>query len=242
KPLIAPHDLVVMKDKGSIKYAPASNHPAKKIAYTKDELYLANDKGERKASGSYYTPEYIVDYIAKNTLDPLAKEAHEKVKALKPEVDKAIAKWQKLKEQKQGLEPTDKYDRKIAEESKRLLEPYLSMKVLDPAMGSGHFLARATDFLAEAIATDPDIESLLELTEESELTYYRRRVVESCIYGVDLNPLAVELAKVTLWLTTMAKSKPLSFLNHHLRVGNSLIGARVADLDGIPKAKGKKKV
>jgi type I restriction-modification system DNA methylase subunit len=241
KPLIAPYDLVIIKDKGSVKYAPANKHPGKKIAYTKDELYLANDKGERKASGSYYTPEYIVNYIVENTLDPLVEEAHEKVKALKPEVDKAIAEWQKLKEQKQGLEPTEKYDRKIAEESERLLEPYLSLKVLDPAMGSGHFLARATDFLAEAIATDPDIKSPLELTEESELTYYRRRVVESCIYGVDLNPLAVELAKLTLWLTTMAKSKPLSFLNPHLRVGNSLIGARVADLDEIPKAKGKKK-
>jgi Alw26I/Eco31I/Esp3I family type II restriction m6 adenine DNA methyltransferase len=241
KPLIAPYDLVVIKDKGSIKYALASKHTGKKVAYTKDELYLANDKGERKASGSYYTPEYIVNYIVENTLDPLAKEAHEKVKALKPEVDKAIAKWQTLKEQKQGLEPTEKYERKIAEESERPLEPYLSLKVLDPAMGSGHFLARATDFLAEAIATDPDIKAPLELTEESELTYYRRRVVESCIYGVDLNPLAVELAKLTLWLTTMAKSKPLSFLNHHLRVGNSLIGTKVADLDEILKAKGKKK-
>src|SRR3989304_4948877 len=99
-------------------------------------------------------------------------------------------------------------------------------------MGSGHFLSRATDFLAEAIATDPSVQSLPDFTEESELTYYRRRVVESCIYGVDLNPLAVELAKLTLWLTTMAKSKPLSFLNHHLRVGNSLIGARVSELDG----------
>jgi len=241
KPMIAPHDLVTIKDKGSIKYAPANKHPGKKIAYTKGELYLANDKGERKASGSYYTPEYIVNYIVENTLDPLVAEAHEKVKALKPEVDKAIAKWQKLKEQKQGLEPTEKYDREIVEESERLLGPYLLLKVLDPAMGSGHFLARATDFLAEAIATDPNIKSPLELTEESELTYYRRRVVENCIYGVDLNPLAVELAKLTLWLTTMAKSKPLSFLNHHLRVGNSLIGTRTADLDEIPKAKGKKK-
>jgi len=241
KPMIAPHDLVTVKDKGSIKYAPAKKHPGKKIAYTKGELYLANDKGERKASGSYYTPEYIVNYIVENTLDPLVEEAHEKVKALKPQADKAIEKWQELKEQKQGLEPTEKYDRKIAEESERLLEPYLLLKVLDPAMGSGHFLARATDFLAEVIATDPDIKSPLELTEESELTYYRRRVVENCIYGVDLNPLAVELAKLTLWLTTMAKSKPLSFLNHHLRVGNSLIGARIADLDEIPKAKGKKR-
>ena len=242
KPVIAPHDLVIIRDKGSIKYTPANKHPGKKVAYTKDELYLANDKDERKASGSYYTPEYIVNYIVENTLDPLVEEAHEKVKALKPEVEKAIAKWQKLKEEKRGLEPVEKYSRKIAEESERLLAPYFSLKVLDPAMGSGHFLARATDFLAEAIATDPDIKSPLELTEESELTYYRRRVVESCIYGVDLNPLAVELAKLTLWLTNMAKSKPLSFLNHHLRVGNSLIGARVDDLDEIPKAKRKKAI
>ena len=240
KPHIASHDLVAIKEKGSTKYAPANKYPDKKVAYKKDELYLANDKGERKASGSYYTPEYIVNYIVENTLDPLVKEAQDKLKALKPEVDKAVTRRQKLKEQKQGLEPTDKYDRKIAEERERLLEPYLSLKILDPAMGSGHFLARATDFLAEAIATDPSIESPTRLTEESELTYYRRRVVESCIYGVDLNPLAVELAKLTLWLGTMAKSKPLSFLNHHLRVGNSLIGAKVADLDEIPKAKKKR--
>ncbi|MFC1955265.1 Eco57I restriction-modification methylase domain-containing protein [Chloroflexota bacterium] len=241
RPRIAPHDLVVIKDKGSTKYAPASKQSAKKIAFHKGELYLVNNKGERKASGSYYTPEYIVNYIIENTLDPLVKEAHEKVKALKPEVDKEIAKWQDLKEQKKALEPIEKYDRAISEEQERLLTPYLFIKVLDPAMGSGHFLSRATDFLAEAIATDPSIESPLELSEESELTYYRRRVVESCIYGVDLNPLAVELAKLTLWLTTMARSKPLSFLNHHLRVGNSLIGARIADLDEIPKTKGKKK-
>ena len=240
KPRIATSDLVTVKDKSSIKCVPANEYPSKKIVYEKGELYLTNDKSERKASGSYYTPEYIVNYIVENTLDPLVKEAQDKLKALKPEVDKAISRWQRLKEQKQGLEPTDKYDRKIAEEHERLLEPYLSLKVLDPAMGSGHFLARATDFLAEAIATDPSIESPTGLTEESELTYYRRRVVESCIYGVDLNPLAVELAKLTLWLGTMAKSKPLSFLNHHLRVGNSLVGAKVANLDEIPKRKGKR--
>lgn len=240
KPRVAPHDLVIIKEKGSIKYALASKHPGKKVAYGKGELYLANDKGERKASGSYYTPEYIVNYIVENTIDPLVKEAQDKTKTIKLKVAKAIVKWQKMKEQKQSLEPTEKYDRAIAEERERLLEPYLSLKVLDPAMGSGHFLARATDSLAEAIATDPYIEPPTGLTEESELTYYRRRVVESCIYGVDLNPLAVELAKLTLWLGTMAKSKPLSFLNHHLRVGNSLIGAKVAELDELPKVKKKK--
>jgi len=239
KPRIADSNLVIIKDKGNIKYAPTEKHPEKKAAYKKGELYLANDKGERKASGSYYTPEYIVNYIVENTLDPLVKEAQEKVKVLKTEVDKAIAKWGKLKEQKQGLEPIGKYDRAIAEEQEKLLEPYLSLKVLDPAMGSGHFLARATDFLAEAIATDPYIKPPSEIGEDSELTYYRRRVVESCIYGVDLNPLAVELAKLTLWLSTVAKSKPLSFLDHHLRCGNSLIGARLDDIQQLPSNKKK---
>ena len=96
---------------------------------------MVNDKGERKASGSYYTPEYIVNYIVENTLDPLVKEAQAKVKALKPAVDKDIAKWQKAKKQKKGLEPTEKYDRTISEERERLLAPYLSLKVLDLAMG-----------------------------------------------------------------------------------------------------------
>jgi len=242
KPMVAPHDLVTIKDAGAVRYARADRHPGMKIACRKDELYLANDKGERRASGSYYTPEYIVDYIVQSVLDPLTQEVHEKVKVLRPEVDEAIEKWQKLKEQRQGLEPTEKYERRIAEESEKLLEPYLALKVLDPAMGSGHFLARATDFLAEAIATDPGIRPPRGFTEESELTYYRRRVVENCIYGVDLNPLAVELAKLTLWLTTMAKSKPLSFLNHHLRVGDSLVGARVADLDEIPRATKKRSI
>ena len=241
RPRIAPHDLVIIKDKGTARYAAAREYPDKQVAYTGGEVYLANDKGERKASGSYYTPEYIVNYIVENAIDPLVEEAHERVSELKPGVDRAIGEWQRLREQKQGLEPTEKYDRKIAEEREKLLEPYLALKVLDPAMGSGHFLSRATEFIAEAIATDPDIESPVGLAEESELIYYRRRVVENCIYGVDLNPLAVELAKLTLWLTTMAKAKPLSFLNHHLRVGNSLIGARVSELDEIPQPRRKSK-
>ena len=241
KPRIAECDLVIIKENSDEKYAPASEYPDRKIECLKGELYLANDKGERKATGSYYTPEYIVNYIVENTIDPLTKEAAGKVKALKPMVEEKIAELQKLNKMKKGLEPIEKYDVQISKEYERLLEPYLALKVLDPAMGSGHFLARATDFLAEAIATDPCIIPPENINEESELTYYRRRVVESCIYGVDLNPLAVELAKLTLWLGTMAKSKPLSFLNPHLRVGNSLIGARVADLDEIPKWKGKKK-
>jgi hypothetical protein len=59
--------------------------------------------------------------------------------------------------------------------------------------------------------------------EQSEVAYWRRRVVEACIYGVDINPMAVELAKLSLWLTCIAAEEPLNFLDHHLREGNALL-------------------
>ena len=72
-------------------------------------------------------------------------------------------------------------------------------------------------------------------SDETELAYWRRRVVESCVYGVDLNPMAVELAKLSLWLHTVAKGEPLSFLDHHIRCGNSLIGAKIENLSNLPE-------
>ncbi|GAH05622.1 unnamed protein product, partial [marine sediment metagenome] len=69
----------------------------------------------------------------------------------------------------------------------------------------------------------------------------KREVIEKCIYGTDLNPLTVELAKLSLWLSTVSKDKPLSFLDHHLKCGNSLIGARIENLAEPPDVKSKKK-
>ncbi len=101
-----------------------------------------------------------------------------------------------------------------------------------PTLRSGHFLVEATEYMALALATDPYVET--EVSVEEDLLYWKRRVVERCIYGVDKNPLAVELAKLSLWLATVAADKPLSFLDHHLQCGDSLIGARVADLGWAP--------
>ena len=70
--------------------------------------------------------------------------------------------------------------------------------------------------------------------EQAEISYWRRRVVEACIYGVDSNPLAVELTKLSLWLTCIASNEPLNFLDHHLRIGNSLIGAKLDDMVTLP--------
>lgn len=166
---------------------------------------LLNDKGERKATGSYYTPDYIVKYIVEQTVGPMLAEAV-----------------------------------RGAADDDAQVQAVLGVNVLDPAMGSGHFLVEATEFVARFLV-DRALLPGADARGEADLLYWKRRVAQSCIYGVDLNPLAVELAKLSLWLTTVAKDRPLSFLDHHLRAGNALVGARLADLQfGGAPAKAKK--
>ena len=200
----------------------------------------------RKDSGSFYTPQPLVDLIVERTLTPLLEERKTAFQA------KAAA----LQSDKRA-----KADR-IAE--LRRLDPAeaaLNLKVLDPAMGSGHFLVTAVDYLSDAILelveyaptvapwlesayTSPLVERVAAIREnilarahaanwvidEPQLTdqaIIRRMVLKRCIYGVDKNPLTVELAKVSLWLHSFTVGAPLSFLDHHLRCGDSLIGLRV---------------
>ena len=120
---------------------------------------------------------------------------------------------------------------------RKKFEEILRLKVLDPAMGSGHFLVGVIDHLALELATHPKAPAMTTGDTDTEIAYWRRRVVENCIYGVDINPMTVELAKVALWLHTVAKGEPLSFLDHHIRCGNSLIGANIADLANLPVLK-----
>ena len=120
---------------------------------------------------------------------------------------------------------------------RKTFEDILRLKVLDPAMGSGHFLVGVIDHLALELTTHPDAPAMTTGDTDTEIAYWRRRVVENCIYGVDINPMTVELAKVALWLHTVAKGEPLSFLDHHIRCGNSLIGVNIADLANLPVLK-----
>lgn len=118
------------------------------------------------------------------------------------------------------------------------LKALLSIKVLDPAMGSGHFLVEATDQIAKELIRARETAKLEDGhgdIAEHDIQWARREVVRNCIYGVDLNPMAVELAKLSLWLTTVASNKPLNFLDHHLGCGNSLIGAKLAELTILPE-------
>ena len=202
----------------------------------------------RKDSGSFYTPQPLVDLIVERTLTPLLEERKTAFQA----------KTAALQSDKRA-----KADR-IAE--LRRLDPAesaLNLKLLDPAMGSGHFLVTAVDYLSDAIAdlveythtaapwledayTSPLLERIAAIREdilarahaanwvidEPQLTdqaIIRRMVLKRCIYGVDKNPLTVELAKVSLWLHSFTVGAPLSFLDHHLRCGDSLIGLRVHD-------------
>ncbi len=173
------------------------------VEYPPGSVYLVTDKGERRAFGSYYTPDHIVDHIVRETLGPLCQ-------TLTAELANA------------GGGESD------------FAERVLSLRVLDPAMGSGHFLIRACQFLAEEIATNPHTADEHAGGDEATLAYWKRRVAERCLYGVDVNAMAVDLAKLALWLETVAADRPLTFLDHHLRTGNSLIGAKVADLAALP--------
>ncbi len=112
----------------------------------------------------------------------------------------------------------------------------LSLKICDPAMGSGAFLVEACRFLGEKlleawIREDKTTSLASQLGETGDLTTYaRRQVAERCLYGVDKNPFAVELAKLSLWLTTLQKEKPFTFLDHALRCGDSLVGCTLEQI------------
>jgi hypothetical protein len=114
----------------------------------------------------------------------------------------------------------------------RSAEEILALRILDPAMGSGAFLVAACLFLADqcerALVRDGHWQSIE--VSPSEKASLRRQVAERCLYGVDRNPTAVQLARLSLWLTTLATDRPLTFLDHHLASGDSLLGGRLSDL------------
>ena len=108
----------------------------------------------------------------------------------------------------------------------------LALRVVDPACGSAAFLIAATNYLGQELAR---IRTKDDYPADHALRVARRDVLMRCIYGVDLNPMAVELAKVSLWITSAVEDLPLNFLDHHIKCGNSLIGATLDLLEvGVP--------
>ncbi len=159
--------------------------------------------GERRATGTHYTPRRLAEEIVKYTLDPLCYSPGP--------ADGA---------------PEDEWQVRAADDLLRL-------KVLDPAMGSGAFLVSACrylgDLLVEAWERDgyPDAVAAAlgpDFDRDDAALEARRRVAARCLCGVDRDDAAVELGKLSLWLVTLAKNQPFSFLDHALRCGDSLVG------------------
>ena len=123
----------------------------------------------------------------------------------------------------------------------RTPEGILALRVVDPAMGSGAFLVAACRYLAAAYEDALIAEGALTRADvtPADRAAFRRAVAQRCVYGVDLNPTAVQLARLSLWLCTLAADRPLSFLDHHLRAGNTLVGARAADIARQPPGPGR---
>lgn len=200
-------------------YAPAGRDETPEIA--KNTLFYQNEKGGRKAGGVYYTRREFVVHLLNNSLEPALKDH--------------FARIDKLLE-----------GGKNEQVAKELFEFYL----VDPAMGSGHFLTVALDMMADRFdeyVTRVDgmaavREELLKLRANIEATDYevddvdllRRLILKRCIYGVDISPLAVEIANVTLWLGSFVPGLALSYLGSNLKCGDALVG--VADPTSILSA------
>ena len=204
----------------------------------------------RRTSGSYYTSDDLVGLIVNETVGPL--------------VDFRVAAFESAIRH-HGTEVHPKQHKGGSLEELDPAESILKLKICDPAMGSGHFLVRLVDYLADRViaamgdsetAVDGYISPLAQRIDSIRETIFanaeergwtidksrlddrhiiRRMVLKRCVYGVDKNPMAVELAKVALWLHTFTVGAPLSFLDHHIRCGDSLFGPWVRS--GIKKAK-----
>lgn len=175
-----------------LELVPEVDLPARKFGFvglTSEGSTADAVKGNaRKLSGSYYTPDSLVQELIKSALDPVI-------------------------EQRIGAQPDSP------------IEALLSIRVIDPACGSGHFLLAAARRLAEKLA---QLRATLsnEGSEQTEQDFRHalREVVSRCIFGADRNPMAIELARTALWLEGFEEGRPLGFLDHHLQVGDALLG------------------
>ena len=180
----------------------------------------------RRASGAHYTPQALTERVVRVTLEPQVFRCEE-------------GKPGKYIEPREVKTPRE----------------LLDLKVCDMAMGSGAFLVQAIRYLGDRlveawdrevagavdgavltmpfgeVVDDPEGQPVLRPEDREEMTLWARRyVAERCIYGVDVNPLAVEMAKLSLWLTTLAKDRPFTFLDHALKFGDSLVGVDAEQL------------
>ena len=204
---LAQTDLRIGKDG---LYEPAKRE--RDIVVRQGKIYLHNASGKRKATGSYYTKSFAVEHLLDHALEPALTDHLARLKALG---DRASS------------------------------DDFFDFRAADIAMGSGHFLVAAIDRIEKRFSTFlvenhmPDVtnelarlrehanEILAEYGESQtfdDTSLLRRQIARRCVYGVDLNPLAVELARLSIWVHTFVPGLPLSLLDYNLVQGNSLVG------------------
>jgi hypothetical protein len=185
----------------------------REISVKKGEVFLKSASNSRKTTASYYTEPMLSQPLVKASIDHAIAAA-------------AAA----------------------ATQGKASGHAFMNLKILDNACGSGHFLVEALNYLTDlALArldTDPELQQLVagesaKITEQlrflnldyvpEDAQILKRALLKRCIFGVDLNPFAVELARLSLWMDSFIFGTPLSFIEHHVQHGNSLMGASVAD-------------
>lgn len=174
--------------------------------------FMVTTGTDRRETGTHYTPKSLTESIVKETLEPIVYVG--------PAEGKPKDEWQLNS------------------------SPYLlDLKICDLAMGSGAFLVQVCRWLADRvceawlleekagnyISSEGELsgissEELLPVDAEERLVVAKRLIAERCLYGVDINPLAVELAKLSIWLVTLSKGRPFGFLDHNLKHGDSLLG------------------
>lgn len=188
------------------------------------DVYFHSASGERKATGSYFTPGNVVDHLISHSLDPALDLHLERIKKRLQEGDESAA-----------------------------ARDFFDFRVADLAMGSGHFLVAAVDrieakmrtFLAEKETQVPGINAELHrlaqaakkalgndesaIGEIEPAALLRRQIARRCIYGLDINPLAVELSRLAIWIHTFVPGLPMSSLDHGLVCANSLTGIGTID-------------
>ncbi len=186
------------------------------LVYPKN-AYMLTTGSDRRETGSHYTPKSLTESIVTETLEPVVY--------IGPAEGQPREEWQ-LKS------PEFLFD----------------LKICDPAMGSGAFLVQACRWLAERVCeswliaeksgafitakgftTTDESQELIPIDAEERLIVAKRLISERCLYGVDINPLAVELAKLSIWLITLSKDRPFGFLDHNLKSGDSLLGIHNLD-------------
>ena len=205
-------------------------------SYKKGDLYILGKGGTltRKEGGAFYTPDEIVSFLVRRGLQPIFDERDRLLAGDIEEVKRTGGNAARI----------------------RAVDRLLDIQVLDPAMGSGHFLVEALNQITQwanqmlekyerhplwdELAADRreiiKYQKSNNITiDENLLTYdilLKRKIMKRCIFGVDINRLAVELAKLSLWLDSFAIGVPLTYIDHHIKHGDSTIGSRLNELDG----------